>query len=82
MSELCPVPTCLDDMAQARGRYDSDPGPRFDDAKAEALKSLMRAAKDWGEGNPSVPDPETVLEEIIDAFAKARFIRRPYGSGP
>jgi hypothetical protein len=69
-------------MAQARGRYISDPGPRFDEAKEQAVKSLVRAANEWAEGNPLMPDPAVVLEEIIDVFAKAKFIRRPYGSGP
>jgi hypothetical protein len=83
---MCPnhslFPAVYRVMAQFRGRLVSDPGPRFDTAKVEALKALVRAADEWSKGDPTLPDPSEVLEAIIDAFAKAKFIRRPYGSGP
>ena len=68
-------------MAQARGRYTSDPGPRFDRCKEDAMRLLARAAGEWAEGDPSHPDPADVLERLLDVFANQRFLRRPYGSG-
>jgi hypothetical protein len=69
-------------MAQARGRYTSDPGPRFDRCKDDALRLLTRAADLWAEGDPSDPEPSTVLGQLLDLFAREHFLRRPYGSGP
>jgi hypothetical protein len=68
-------------MAQARGRYTTDPGPRFDRCKEEATRLLAGAADAWAAGDPADPDPAEVLEKLLDVFARERFLRRPYGSG-
>jgi hypothetical protein len=68
-------------MAQVRPLLTTDPGPRFDTCKREAVKLLGKAAVEWSHGDPSAPDPGAVLEQIIDIFAREQFLRRPYGSG-
>jgi hypothetical protein len=68
-------------MAQARAVYWNDPGPLFDACKEDARRLLCRAANEWAGGDPSRPDPEKVLEQILDMFATRRFLRRPYGAG-
>jgi hypothetical protein len=68
-------------MAQVRPRLTSDPGPRFRQCKDAALRLLDRAAVGWSKGDPSNPDPKTILEQIIDVFAREQFLRRPAGCG-
>ncbi|MGC1274878.1 MAG: hypothetical protein WBC44_14320 [Planctomycetaceae bacterium] len=69
-------------MAQARGRYWSDPGPQFDICKEDAVRLLTDAAAEWTKGDLTQPEPEVVLEQILNLFAKKQFLKRPYGCGP
>jgi hypothetical protein len=68
-------------MAQVKPVLSNDPGPRFRQCKEAARRLLDRAAIAWAEGDPSDPDPATVLEHIIDVFAGEKFLHRPGGCG-
>jgi hypothetical protein len=69
-------------MAQFRPILTTDPGPRFDACLDGANKLLRRAADEWAKGNPENPSTKEVLNEVLDIFAKERFLKRPYGTGP
>jgi hypothetical protein len=69
-------------MAQLRGEYDGDPGPRYERACREAHKLLKKAADAWAGGDPEDPPTEEVLQEILDLFIRRRLLRLPFGGGP
>ena len=43
-----------------------------DAARQEALILLRAAAETWAEGNPDMPDPETILEKLEEILNKDR----------
>jgi hypothetical protein len=69
-------------MAQYRPVLTTDPGPRFDACLNEVNKLLRRAADEWAKGNPEDPLTKDVLNQILDIFAREKFLKRPYGKGP
>ena len=68
-------------MAQVKPTLTSDPGPRYQQCKDDALRLLDRAAVAWSHGDPSDPAPEEVLGGILAPFMKERFLRPPNGAG-
>lgn len=69
-------------MAQVRGVYANDPGPRYERALQDAHRLLRRAADEWAKGDPELPATEEVLTQILEVFMKAKFLRLPFGAGP
>ena len=69
-------------MAQYRGVYSTDPGPRYERAFEAAHAILRKAADEWSEGNPEDPPTEEILGQVLDIFIKSKFLRRPFGAGP
>ena len=69
-------------MAQYRPVLTTDPGPQFESCRADALRLLTKAADEWAKGDPSDPDPEKVLDEILRIFLAKKFLRIPFGAGP
>jgi hypothetical protein len=69
-------------MAQARGLYTDDSGPRYERAFDKALALLRDSADQWAEGNPEVPPTEATLRRLLDIFVKEKFLRIPFGAGP
>ncbi|HLW64647.1 MAG TPA: ribonuclease HI family protein [Gemmataceae bacterium] len=53
-----------DEMASA-------PDPK-ETARQDALVLLRAAAEAWADGNPDLPDPETILEKLEDILKKDR----------
>jgi hypothetical protein len=69
-------------MAQFRPVYANDPGPRFEQCMDEAQALMRRAADEWAHGDPENPPTERVLAEILQVFARDKFLKRPFGAGP
>lgn len=68
-------------MAQARPTLTTDPGPRYGQCKEDAMKVLDKAAIEWSKGDPSVPEVEAILKDVLAIFIKERFLRPPNGVG-
>jgi hypothetical protein len=68
-------------MAQYSTRITTDVTARFEQCQEQALRVLTAAADSWAQGSPADPDPAAVLEQIIDLFARQKFLRRPFGGG-
>ncbi len=56
----------------------SDPGPRFDRCREDALNILRKASDEWALGHPEQPPTEEILEKIIRIFEKEKFLRRGF----
>ena len=69
-------------MAQYRPVYTTDPGPSYDRCLDDALRRLRKAADEWATGHPEQPPTKVVLDEILEIFAREKFLKRPYGAGP
>ena len=69
----------LTNMAQARGLYETDPGPRFGRCQDDALVVLQEAADDWAKGDPENPPTKLILEKILRIFEKEKFLKRGLG---
>jgi hypothetical protein len=65
-------------MAQCRSTLSSDPGPRYERCKDEALIILRKAADDWALGDPEQPPTSEVLKQILLIFEKQKFLHRPF----
>jgi hypothetical protein len=63
-------------MAQVRGRYSNDPGPRFQQCVEDAQAVLRSAADQWALGQPEDPPTAEVLEQILRIFEHQQFLRR------